>query len=329
MEASDREASVHCGSTGVSHETMPPMWFPYSLPVRWKGESKGDSINESLADQTPREFLVGFYLHNPVTREWEVELHLKEAHWTQTNYQGQPLSIGWYPNEHERLAEIIYRVHEPRAVDAVRRCYVHVSKTLSCWAAMHGRGFAVGGFRVADLRHDARWRVLPHRPSVQSFSVPHIEALPERYCTIATLYREARNSPSDIYRLLCCYKILETWAGHSHLFDSIETQAAMTETEVPRDQRVDQEMLVLSGLIRYQPDLDGCSFIELPDRFSRWREWALQYVTGNGLAEPLDNYDRRFELASVANLADLAVHRILVEAMKNWKLMVSGETVNS
>ena len=38
-------------------------------------------VNESLTDETQREFLIGFYLGNRDTREWEIELPLKAPCW--------------------------------------------------------------------------------------------------------------------------------------------------------------------------------------------------------------------------------------------------------
>ena len=38
-------------------------------------------VDDSLTDETQREFLIGFYLHNRGTREWEVDLPLKESCW--------------------------------------------------------------------------------------------------------------------------------------------------------------------------------------------------------------------------------------------------------
>ncbi len=295
------------------------MWFPYSLPVRWKAESERSRINDSLADETEREFLIGFYLHNRVTREWEVELQLKEPHWVPATEQGTAISVGFYPNETGQLTEIICRTRGSGSTTALKRCHNHVSRTLNYWSAVKGRGFAILGFRVADLNHEARWRVLPHRPSTESFDLPPSEALPEPYWTVMALYREARNSPSDTYRFLCCQKILKLWIKGADPFTRLRARATETGRDLAQDHRVDQEMLALSGLLNYRPELEGASFDELLDAMAQWRDWAVRAVIDEDPPPALDDYERGLELASVANLVDIAVHRILVAEIINWQ----------
>jgi hypothetical protein len=295
------------------------MWFPYSLPVRWKAESERSRISDSLVDETKRDFLIGFYLHNPVIREWQVEIQLKEPQWVQAIEQGQALSVGYYPSETGQLAEIICRIQESSSAAAVRRCHAHVSRTLNCWCALKGRGFAIAGFRVADLRHDARWRALPHRPSVESFELPPCGTLPETYWTVMALYREVRNSPSDIYRFLCCLKILSLWTKRADPFKLLRARSAELGLVLQHDYCIDQDMLVLSGLLNYRPDLEGVGFDELLEALTAWRGWALHAVIDEDLLPLLDDYEHSFELSSIANLVDLAVHRILAGEIKGWQ----------
>ncbi|MGH8502131.1 MAG: hypothetical protein ACREVE_06580 [Gammaproteobacteria bacterium] len=295
------------------------MWFPYSLPVRWKAESDRERINESLSDETQREFLIGFYLHNRVTREWEVELQLKEPHWVPATEDGAAISVGFYPNETGQLTEIICRIQESSSATALKRCHSHVSRILSFWSAVKGRGFAILGFRVADLNHDARWRALPHRPSAESFELTACEILPEPYWPIMALYREARNSPSDTYRLLCCHKILRVWTKQADPFSLLRARAAELGCELAQHHHVDREMLALSGLADFRPDLEGASFDELQAAMAPWRDWAVQAVIDERLPAALDDYEHGLELASVANLADIAVHRILAAEITNWQ----------
>jgi hypothetical protein len=301
------------------------MWFPYSLPVRWKAEGERSRINESLADETEREFLIGFYLHNRVTREWEVELQLKDPYWVPATEQGSAVSVGYYPNETGQLTEIICRIRDSSSATALRRCYTHVSRILSCWAAVKGRGFAILGFRVADLNHDARWRALPHRPSAESFELPPCKVLPESYWAVMTLYREARNSPSDIYRFLCCHKILGLWAKCTDPFNLLRARAAELGRELAQDHRVDRGMLGLSGLVNFRPELEGKRFGELLESIAPWRAWAVQAVIDEGLPPALDDYELGRELASVANLVDIAVHRILAAEMRDWQSIMETQ----
>lgn len=43
------------------------MWIPYDIRASLKADSPPEAIRQSLADAEPREFLVGFFLRNPVT----------------------------------------------------------------------------------------------------------------------------------------------------------------------------------------------------------------------------------------------------------------------
>jgi hypothetical protein len=295
------------------------MWFPYSLPVQWKAEGERGHIDESLADNTAREFLIGFYLRNPVTREWQVELQLKEPRWVPVTEPAKGMSVGYYPNETGQLSEIIYRIQESNSAIAVRLCYAHVSQMLSCWSALKGRGFAIAGFRIADLKHEAKWRMLPHRPSTLSFDLSLCEAMPKSYSTITTLYREARNSPSDIYRFLCCRKILGMWVKRADPFKLLQARAEKLEMELANGHYVDQEMLLLSGMTHYRPDLEGIGFGELLDSLAEWHQWTLRAVIDEELPARLGDYECDLELSSVANLVDLAVHRILASEIKGWQ----------
>jgi hypothetical protein len=295
------------------------MWFPYSVPVRWKAQSQREHINESLADEDAREFVVGFSLGNPLTREWQVELQLTEPHWTQAAEQEREISTGYYPNDTGLLAEIICRLHESNATMAVRRCYAHVSRMLSCWSALKGRALAIQAFRIADVKHNARWRVTPFRPSTLNFDLPLCEILPESYLTITALYREARNSTSDIYRFLCCHKILSMWKKGADPFGLLQARVSESGKKLAGDYHVSQEMLALSGLINFRPELEGLNFVDLLEPLAIWRQWALQAVIDERLPDQLGEYEHGRELSSVANLADLAVHRILVDEINGWQ----------
>jgi hypothetical protein len=307
------------------HGMESDMWFPYSLPVRWRAESEPKRIQASLADTTPREFLIGFYLHNPITREWQVELQLTEPHWIQVTDQGGEISVGYYPSATGQLAEIICRIEEATSAAAVRRCYAFVSRTLSCWSALKGRGFAVLGFKVADLRHEAKWRALPHRPSVERFEPPARAALPTPYWTLTTLYREARNSASDVYRLLCCHKILWMWIKRADPFGQLQVRASQFGMQLAGDYQVTEKMLALSGLIHYRPELEGVRFADLLEPLATWRRWALQAVVDEDLPDQLGEYEHGRELSSVANLVDMAVHHILADELRAWQKLAESQ----
>jgi len=286
------------------------MWFPYSLPVRWKAESERHRIDESLADPDRREFLVGFILQSRIGNEWGVEVRLDEPRWLTQAEDGEAFSTGFYPNESGRLAEIFCRMEESSPAGALRRAHAHVARTLDRWSAARGRGFAILGFRIADLKHDARWRSLPHRPSDEDFDAIIEAELPDAYGHVMALYRQARNSSSDVYRLLCCCKILRLWTEGKEPFE-------LARASGERDERlvVTREMLALSGMLEFRPDLDGTPFGRLLDRLEPWPDRALATVTDEGGPVDFADYEQGRELAAVANLTDLAVHRIFAAAI--------------
>jgi Methylamine utilization protein MauJ len=292
------------------------MWFPYSLPTTWKRESDREPANDSFADRERRTFLVGFQLRNPVSREWSVELQLREPCCArQQDAGGEAISVGYYPDEHERLAEISCKLEDISAQNAVRRSYGLVSKILSYWAVTYGRGFAVGGLRIADLKHDARWRVVPHWPSAQAFNVPILETLPESFWQVASLYREARISPNDRYRFLCCDTILRMCARGDAPFDSDANAKRGSRAE-----RVTQELMVLSGMVKFRPEFEGTALAELPNRLEDWRRSSLEFMLEGRATPETENLDCILEFTAVANLVDLAAHQILAQEIERCRV---------
>jgi len=281
------------------------MWFPYSLPGQWKSESPREQINEALADDSLRSFLVGFYLRNPVNREWEVELQLEQPEWQSGRTSGgEALEIGFYPSDNSRLSEVMFRLRgtQPRLV--LEECYRHMSGILDQWGVAYGRGFAISGFRVADLAHDARWRALPHRPSAEDFRLPERQEKGREWLAIASLYREARNATSPDQRLACLGKIFRLWEAGSGPFQ-----------EGPQEGEdglvISKEMLVLSGYLQYRPYYEGLGFSELLPEARQWQEWALQRLTGLEVPPPLADFAEVGQAEALANLLDMAAQQLL------------------
>lgn len=288
------------------------MWFPYSLPTAWKPECSRERVHESFADQSERTFLTAYQLRNPVAEEWSVELHLSEPQWrVQKDGSGRAVRVGYFPNDQERLSEIVCKLEDADAGSAVQRCHGIVSKLLSFWAADCGRGFAMSGFRIADLAHDARWRVLPHWPSAQTFSIPAFEDVPAGFWPLAELYREARTSSSDRYRFLCCHTILSKWVRGEAPFDVRDAENA--------SRCVTQELMVISGMVSVRRDLEGTPLAELPDRLHDWREAALRFVLeGRTGAQEAPQSESMAEWAAFANLMDLAAHLVLSDSIQGF-----------
>lgn len=283
------------------------MWFPYTLPAQWKAECERERVNDSQADTSEREFLVGFFLRNPVSQENQVELHLSEPQWHQFEYNGIPISVGFYPHDEERLAEILIRTQAAAATDAVSQAYGFVSRLLDHWSAWYGRGFGIDGYRVADLRHEARWRAVTHRPSSEQFSLPEMRHGNRELERLFALYRTVRTSNSPVYRFLRAYQLIGLIINRPELFNSSESIS---------HQKVMQEMLVISGLIKYQPELEGYQVAELPQVF-RERNDALQ----PGIQDP-DNLGESLslqqldELECISNLLDMICHKTLARMIE-------------
>lgn len=295
------------------------MWFPYSLPVRWKAESERSRISEADADNTEREFLIGFYLHNKLTGDWEVELQLEKSFWVEASEQGQPLSVGYYPSDAGQLSEIICRLPVTSPEAALRYAYPYVCRVLDLWSARKGRGFAILGFRVADLKHDVRWRALPHRPSAERLELSAATNVPDAGWSVLALYREARDASSDIYRLLCCRKIIQMWSDCIEPFD-VEGEADTAHQQADSAAMVvSREMLILSGLIDFYPDLEETRFDKLLTLVEPWCAWAKQLLSDEPLLSNTHDYAQETELASIANLLDLVTHYILVAQIECWE----------
>ncbi len=279
------------------------MWFPYTLPPQWKAECDQERVRDSQADSSTRDFLVGFYLRNPVSQEWQVELHLNEPQWLDFEYQDTNISAGFYPHDEERLAEILCRIQATSAFEAVRRCYAFVIRLLNYWAVWYGRGFGIDGYRVADLRNEARWRAVPHRPSSEQFTKPAIDNISEEMDGLFELYRTVRTTNSPVYRFLCAYKLLML-INNPEL--NLSELRELAETEC-----VTKETLVISGMIKYWPDLEGKPIGELPDLLKSWQESLFASIADTESAtQPLDLPEFE-ELGCISNLLDITCHRVL------------------
>lgn len=295
------------------------MWFPYSLPTAWKVEGDRQRVNDSQADDQPREFLVAVQLRNPVLREWSVELQLAEPQTSmQASADGETVTVGYFPDENSRLAEITCKLSETNAHAAACKSYALVSRILSAWSAEYGRGFGIGGMRVADLRHGARWRAMPHWPSALEFRAPVLTAVPEEFWPVANLYREGRTSGSDRYRFLCCGTILEKWRRSDPPFGA-KAKREKKATPPDADLCVTQELMALSGLHNFSLELEGTPFMELPERLKPWHDQALAFALEGRGDVGAEDLNTTMEWAAVANLVDLAAYRVLARAIAKWR----------
>ena len=52
------------------------MWIPYDLMGSLKPETSAATIERSKADRTVRDVIVGFFVRNPVTQTWEIDVKI-------------------------------------------------------------------------------------------------------------------------------------------------------------------------------------------------------------------------------------------------------------
>ncbi|GFO82810.1 MAG: hypothetical protein A49_24370 [Methyloceanibacter sp.] len=292
------------------------MWFPYSLPTSWKVDGDRQRANESQLDSGFREFLVAVQLGNPVSRDWSVELQLAETRtllWEEES--GERIELNLFPNEDGRLSEVVCKLSDVRLQAAVERSHAAVGTLLDFWSSDSGRGFSAAGLRVADLKHDARWRVMPHWPSALDLPIAIPEQLPQSFWPLARLYREGRTSSKDRYRFLCCYALIAKWSQAESPFDwRLRSSPDVSELA---EASVSQEMMTLAGVTRFAPELEGVTTTELLASLAPWHEEALDFCM-NGPSEGED-FDAIQRWAAIANLADISAHDVLRRTIAYWR----------
>lgn len=275
------------------------MWIPYDITGSLKAATAPETIRQSRADQTPRAFLVGFLLRNPVTQAWELDLVADPAG---SDLAEGDLTLTLHGNEAGKLAEVIVRVTAASASAALERAHAAMTRRLLRYVAETGRGMAIAGWRIADMAHDARWRCTPFRPSALTLDHGAFAPMPEDLAPLAELFQSARAATEPGARLLSAFALLHAAAeGHPAL---ARADAAGF--------RVTTEMLVHAGA----DDL-SLSGLDLPGLLAALQPWHDRLVGPTGIRRPLcDDLAQRQRLSRMANLADLAAHRLLAAEIR-------------
>lgn len=280
------------------------MWIPYDIRAALKAESPADAIRLSQADGRRREFLVGFYLQNPVARAWEVDLLIA----------GEPGEISAAPalpearlslhgNAAGKLAEVIYRLPAAAAEEALARAHGDIRRRLLRWQAEIGRGMAIAGWRIADLAHQARWRSTPFRPSAVKVEDAALGPLDADLAPLAELFQRARNAPDPASRLLAAFAVLHAAAEHPALARS--GAGAF---------RVTQEMLIHSGALAWPEPLED---LDLAGLTAALRPHHDRLLSPSGTLAPMaEDLAAQRRLAMLANLADLVAHRLILAEIR-------------
>lgn len=272
------------------------MWIPYDIRAALKAEGDRASIKASRADGTARAFLVGFFLRNPVTQAWELDLVAPPAD-AEFPLSGAVVSFGG--NEGGKLNEVVYRLVATSHDDALGRAFSDLRLRLLAWGAQAGRGMAIAGWRIADPAHGARWRCTPFRPSALHLDVTAADAIPADLAPVAELAQRARNAPDAAVRLMSAAGVLKVaCTGAPPLADS----GAATLT-------ITREMLVHAVATDAEPQLIGRSLGEF---LAIIRPLCQRLMSPDGMFAPIcDDLDDQIGLARHANLADLLAHRLI------------------
>lgn len=299
------------------------MWFPYSLPANFRVEGDRQCADKSALDDSSREFLIACQLRNPISNDLSVELRLSEPRllkWKEPT--GDFIQISLFPNDGGRLSEIVTKLADTRLQKAVERCHLAVSMFLDFWSSTSGRGFSVAGIRAADLKHNARWRAMPHWPSALDLPLAPPKELPDGFWSAAQLYREGRTSSKDRYRFLCCYALVGKWSRAEPPFQWKNKNSPRIKELASAT--VNRETMALSGAMLFAPELEGLPIEDLPDALAPWHARAMDWVAGGLEDATRNNFSSLQEWAAIANVVDIAAHTILSRTIACWDKTPSG-----
>lgn len=275
------------------------MWIPYDISGSLKAASPQETVRQSRADLTPRPFLVGFLLRNPVTQSWELDLTADPAG---TELVQGDLTMTLHGNEAGKLAEVIVRVTAPSATEALETAHAALTHRLLRYVVETGRGMAIAGWRVADMAHDARWRCTPFRPSALTLDHAALGPIPSDLAPLAELFQSARAATESGARLLAAFAFLHAAQGHA---------PALAHSDITGF-RVTTEMLVHAGA-----DDTTLAGLDLGGLLEALQPWHDRLVGPGGIRRPLcDDLATRQQLSRVANLADIAAHRLLAAELR-------------
>lgn len=275
------------------------MWIPYDISGSLKAATAPGTIRRSRADLMPRVFLVGFLLRNPVTQAWELDLVADPAG---AELAEGDLHLTLHGNEAGKLAEVIVRVTAASASAALERAHAALTRRLLRYVVETGRGMAIAGWRVADMVHDARWRCTPFRPSALALDHAALPSLPDDLAPLAELFQSARAATEAGARLLAAFALLHAAQGGHPALRRADAAGF----------RVTTEMLVHAGAD--DPTLAG---LDLSGLLAALRPFHDRLVGPDGIRRPLcDDLPTRQRLSRMANLADLAAHRLLAAEIR-------------
>ncbi len=281
------------------------MWIPYDLRESIKAETPASSIEASKADRSERNVMVGFFVRNPITLAWEIDIRANAlGDVLNETIEGMPAIIAFYGNEAGKLNEIIYRLtcRDPFAALAASRR--DLDDRLARWTLQLGRGMAIAGWRLADPANDARWRCLPFRPSALDLDLETVAFVPDDMKPVFRLYQRARNASDSAWRLLNAFAVLKLWREGSPPFSRGPHQAMRT---------VRLDMLVHSGALTSARELENQPFAVLIETLEKVRNETLRELEAPGFhSVDAGETNASARLAPMASLADYAAREVLL-----------------
>lgn len=283
------------------------MWIPYDLAGSLKAETSASTIQRSQSDRSVRDVLVGFFVRNPITQSWEIDIRAESAKQVLTaELDGMPAEIACYGDESGKLSEIIYRIKSAEPYAAFDACRHDLEDRLARWTLELGRGMAIAGWRVADPANEARWRCTPFRPSALDLDLDAVAFAPDDLKPLLRLYQRARNASDPAWRLLNAFAVLKCWRTGKAPFPGKPQRPGPTVT---------LEMLVHSGTLGCAVNFKDQPLERFVDALEIWRDAVLQDLEApGGCAQGLRG-EARWQLAHMASLADLVARETLVREM--------------
>lgn len=280
------------------------MWISYDLTGSLKPETSHATIQRSQEDRSVRDVLVGFFVRNPTTQAWEIDIRAEAVKDTlKVVLDGMPAEIACYGDESGKLSEIIYRVKSAEPQAAFDACQRDLEDRLARWSLELGRGMDIAGWRVADPINEARWRCTPLRPSALDLDLDAVDFVPDDLKPLLRLYQRARNASDPAWRLINAYAVLACWRAGKAPFPAASQRSEPVVTV---------EMLVHSGTIGSAANFKGQPLSLLVDALEDWRDAVLQDLAEPGRAKGLRG-EMRGQLGHMANLADLAARETLLQ----------------
>ncbi|MCL6608693.1 MAG: methylamine utilization protein MauJ [Geminicoccaceae bacterium] len=297
------------------------MWVPYEAlgPLRIEGDR--EAAEASQRDDSSRAFLVAFFLQSPGNPDIETDFALNgEPNVGLVDAGGLRRTARLASGPTGRLSELLVSVEARGLEDALAGAWRLVAMATARWSAASGRAVTIAGWRIADLRHGARWRVAPFRPS--TVPLPPILDLPLRpeHFTLLRAYQEARRSRSVSARLLFAQRIASAFDRRTEPFattDRLAASAGLVRAE-PALRRLDLVVADALGLFA-EPVPSELSWKEalaaLAPATRRVRDFLdPDSPPGDGTA--WFEYWTEREVCAAANLADLLAHRIVCEEIR-------------